>query len=170
MTRARWLVPEVPRRKVARCPARRGAVPFTGNLNVLGRQMALQLRDWSSLRLGEPQTATSSQDATAKAAVGHEQLQLVSTRSFARRCSATVHVPGSIVTCGAFKHSPSPAGCSVANYDAKGPYAENRGWLWPHRKPEEYPVRYQVEVVLVVLLVLRIRSNHPERRVLPPIL
>jgi hypothetical protein len=39
---------------------------------------------------------------------------------------------------GTFRQSPSPAVCSVANYDAKGPYAANRRRLGPHRKPAEY--------------------------------
>ncbi len=38
----------------------------------------------------------------------------------------------------AFRHCPWPAVCSVANYDAKGPYAANRGGVWPHRNPAEH--------------------------------
>ena len=37
-----------------------------------------------------------------------------------------------------FRRCPSPVACSVANYDAKGPYAGNRGGVLPHRKPAEY--------------------------------
>jgi hypothetical protein len=39
---------------------------------------------------------------------------------------------------GTFRQSPSPAVCSVANCDAKGPCAANRRRLGPHRKPAEY--------------------------------
>jgi hypothetical protein len=37
---------------------------------------------------------------------------------------------------GTFRRCPRPAVCSVANYDAKGPYAANRGGVWPRPKPE----------------------------------
>jgi hypothetical protein len=38
---------------------------------------------------------------------------------------------------GTFRRCPSPAACSVASYDATGPYAGDCSGLWPHRKPEE---------------------------------